>query len=142
MHCLRTALALLAVVLGQAAEAGSTSAASATRAYTVILTVDHPATIQEERLGLELVSVKDGLCPSDVQCVWSGHASVTLKVSVAGATPQTVLIGTRAPPAMKLPFDADVAEFHLSLVGFEPARTSSVQPALSEYKVTVRVSHR
>jgi hypothetical protein len=106
------------------------------------VSVEQPVTVEEEALSIELVEVNDGRCPSDVQCIWAGHASATLKISVSGSTPETIVIGTSAPPAMNLPFDADVGDYHFSLQHLQPSRTSASQPALAEYKVTVKIAHR
>jgi len=43
-------------------------------------------------ISLTLTDVKDSRCPSGTQCIWAGYAAVTVQLTDATATPQTVRI--------------------------------------------------
>src|SRR5215207_9609664 len=74
---------------------GSGAGAPASPAsYTVTVSQDRPATIAQEQLTLSLVEVKDSRCPVGTQCIWAGHAAVTLGVGKTGGPVQPVVIGT------------------------------------------------
>lgn len=107
--------------------------------YTIIVAEGQPVELREESLKVELKAVKDGRCPSGVRCIWAGHAAVTLQVTKEGSPSETVIIGTEAPPAMKLPLEATYGDYRLSLVSLEPGKSIEAV-ALSVYRATIRIS--
>ncbi len=113
---------------------------SASASYTVSVGQASPATIAQEKLTLGLTDVKDSRCPVGVQCIWAGHAAVTLAVSQDGGPPQPVVIGTEAPDNLKLPFKATHGPFTLSLVKLEPTPTKEGGVPLPRYVATVQVT--
>src|SRR5258706_15251934 len=103
MHLLPARAPLVAVLLSAlcvaSACAGDPPAEQPRRQsapYTVTVALGKPAVIPEEALTVELLAVKDNRCAVEVQCVWAGHAEVTLQVSKPG-TAKTLAIGTLAP---------------------------------------------
>ena len=108
--------------------------------YTITLAHGRPVVVAEESLSVELTAVKDSRCPSDVRCVWAGHATVTLQVSKAGSAAESVTIGTRAPTSMNLPFEATYGRYRFGLVSLEPGNSHSAPVALSLYRATVKVT--
>src|SRR3546814_8055364 len=104
--------------------------------HTVTVARGKPATIPDESLRIELVSVKDDRCPVGVSCIWAGHAAVTLKVSKPGSATRTVTIGSEAPPSMGLPYDAAFANYRLHLVKLEPGNTHA---PITAYRATISV---
>ena len=107
--------------------------------YTVTVAIGAPASVPEEGLSISVVSIKDDRCPVEVQCVWAGHAGVTLQVSKGGAAAE-ITIGTPAPASMKLPSEATYGPYRSSLVSLEPAKSLSNPAAQSAYQATVHVS--
>ena len=96
---------------------------SSPASYTVSVSQASPASIAQEKLTLSLTDVKDSRCPVGAQCIWAGHAAVTLAVSQKGGPAQEVVIGTEAPENLKLPFKATHGPYTLSLVKLEPLPT-------------------
>ena len=109
--------------------------------YTVTLELGKPAVIPQEALNVELLEVKDNRCAVEVQCVWAGHAEVTLRVSKARTAAQALVIGTLAPASMKLPFEATYGSYRFALLGLEPGNSLSKPVAQSAYRATVQVSN-
>ena len=107
--------------------------------YTVTVAVGAPATVPEEGLTIAVVAVKDDRCPVEVQCVWAGHAAVTLQVSKAGGSAE-ITIGTPAPASMKLPSEATYGPYRFSLLSLEPGKSLSNPAPQSAYRATVQVS--
>jgi hypothetical protein len=111
--------------------------------YTVDVSMKSPVTIPEAELHIALVDVADSRCPVGTQCLWAGHAAVTLQVGMIGAEDtQTLVIGTHAPAGMQLPGDADFAAFRFSLLSLEPARSAKATTELAAYRATVQISTR
>ncbi len=107
---------------------------------TITIRYGQPARIAPAGLEIALIAVKDDRCPMEARCIWAGHAAVTLKISQAGAA-STVIIGTPAPPDMKLAGDADVGQYRLHLENLEPANSTSGRK-LSDYRATVTLTPR
>lgn len=124
---------------GASAQAGA-SAPVSPASYTVSVSQGRPATIAQEQLTLSLTDVKDSRCPVGVQCIWAGHAVVTLAVGKKGAPPQPVLIGTEAPENLKLPYKATQGPYTLSLAKLEPLPTKDGGVPLQRYVATVQVT--
>ncbi len=108
--------------------------------YTVTVAVGEPAVIPEESLTVEILAVKDNRCPVEVQCIWAGHAEVTLQVSKLGTAAKAIAIGTPAPASMNLPFEATYGSYRFVLLGLEPGNSLSKPVAQSLYRATVQVS--
>jgi len=133
---------LAAALFGACACAGSQQAEiqrGQVAPYTVTVGVAALATIPEEGLTISVVAVKDDRCPVEVQCVWAGHAAVTLQVSKAGAADE-IKIGTPAPASMKLPSEATYGSYRFSLLSLEPSKSLSKPAIQSAYRATVQVS--
>lgn len=146
MHPLALRLALAALMLyllgimsACAADPKAPSPSRSSPPYAITLAPGSKVVISEESLTVELVAVKDSRCPSGVQCVWAGHATATVRVDRVGSLPATLVIGTRAPPHMKLPYEARYGPYRLSLLGLEPANSVSAPVALPLYRATVQV---
>jgi hypothetical protein len=110
------------------------------QARIVTLAPGEPLVIADESLTLTLVDVKDRRCPQEVQCIWAGHAAVTLQVGKAGWDAELVTIGTYAPAGMKLPFDAQYGHYQLHLVGLKPGKSALAPVALPQYRATITVT--
>ena len=134
--------ALVAVLFGASACAGDQRAETQRRQvapYTVTVAVGASAVVPEEGLTVSAVAIKDDRCPVEVQCVWAGHAEVTLQVSKAGVATE-ITIGTPTPASMNLPFEAAVGSYRFSLLSLEPGKSLSNPAAPSIYRATVQVS--
>jgi len=108
--------------------------------YTVTIALGNPVVIPEEALTVELLEVKDSRCAVEVQCVWAGHAEVTLQATKTGAASKAFAIGTLAPASMNLPFEATYGSYRFALLGLEPGNSLSKPAAQSAYRATVAVS--
>ena len=108
--------------------------------YTVTVSQERPATIAPEQLTLRLTDVKDSRCPVGAQCIWAGHAAVSLAVEKTGTPPQPVVIGTEAPENLKLPDKATYGPYTLALSGLEPSPTKDGGVPLQRYVATVVVT--
>jgi hypothetical protein len=125
---------------GAGAHAGASAPMNPPASYTVSVSQGRPATLAQEQLTLSLTDVKDSRCPVGVQCVWAGHAAVTLAVGKAGAPPQPVVVGTEAPENLKLPHQATYGPYTLSLTTLEPQPTKDGGVPLPRYVATVQVT--
>lgn len=134
---------------GSGTQAGASAPASPTAegtpvsspaSYTVSVSQASPAAIAQEKLTLSLTEVKDSRCPEGAQCIWAGHAAVTLAVSQKGGPPQPVVIGTEAPDNLKLPYKATHGPYTLSLVKLEPLPGKEGGVPLPRYVATVQVT--
>ena len=112
--------------------------ALASRAHTISVSMERPATIPDESLIVELVGVKDNRCPTEVQCVWAGYAEVALRVSKAGAATGSVVVGALAPPSG----DASArtyGAYRFSLISLEPGNSMSKPVPQSLYRATLNI---
>lgn len=116
------------------------SAPTSPASYTVTVSQDRPATLAQEQLTLRLTGVKDSRCPAGTQCVWAGHAAVSLTVDKTGTPPQAVVIGTEAPENLKLPDKATYGPYTLALSRLDPSPTKDGGVPLQRYVATVQVS--
>ena len=105
------------------------------RVRTVILARGQQAVIAEESLTLKLVEINDSRCPATVTCVWAGHAAVTLQVGKPGLAPATLVIGSQAPAAMGLPYEARYAGHLFHLLALETGGGKGPAP-----RATIRIS--
>jgi len=105
------------------------------RVHTVILARGQQAVIADESLTVKLVEINDSRCPATVTCVWAGHAAVTLQVSKPGLAPATLVIGSQAPAAMGLPYEASYAGHLFHLLALETGGNTVPAP-----RATIRIS--
>jgi len=135
-------MAVLGSIGSRAAESTAETLKVAGPGYTVVLTRGMQVLIPEESLSVELVEVRDGRCPKGVMCVWAGHATVRLKLGKAGLTTETVTIGTEAPTAMNLPYDATYDGYLLHLESLESSDSPAPSTPAPSPRATVRVTRR
>jgi hypothetical protein len=137
-RALAAAAALCCTLLAACASGTAPPAASLER--TVTVTAAAPVEVPGEPLRLQVVAVNDQRCPADVRCAWAGHASVALQVVHGASSPQVVLLGTAAPPAMNLPGEGRLGGYRLRLVELSPANTTVDKPNLLQYRAVIQVS--
>ncbi|RYZ73294.1 MAG: hypothetical protein EOP91_05600 [Lysobacteraceae bacterium] len=134
------ATALLMLALAGCATPSSVGGAddggpqTGSRIHTVILVRGQEAVVAAESLTLKLTEISDSRCPAAVTCVWAGHAAATLQASKPGQAPATLVIGSQAPAAMGLPYEASYAGLRFHLLALEPAGTVPAPRA------TIRIS--
>ena len=83
-------------------------------------------------LTVQLQSVSDSRCPSDVQCIWAGTATASLKLSVDD-TSKIVSINLGDKPTT-------YAGYEVSVIDINPAPKSGTNVSASNYRVTVHVA--
>lgn len=135
-----SALSALWTAAACAEDARNEAPTVASPSFIITLAHGQPVVAREEPLTVELTGVKDSRCPSAVQCVWAGHASVTLQVTKVGSPTESLTIGTQTPRSMKLPFEATYGRYRLSLVSLEPGNSAVAPVALPLYRATVKLS--
>jgi hypothetical protein len=108
--------------------------------HTIVLARGQQAVIADESLTVELIEINDGRCPVKVTCVWAGHAAVTLQVSKPGLAAGRVVIGSEAPPNMKLPSDANYGGYLFHLVELERGNADGPTGAKPSQHATIKVS--
>jgi hypothetical protein len=79
----------------------------------------------------------DSRCPSDVQCVWAGDATVNLAARGGGGDWTPLVLHTGVEPR-----SADYGEWVIELEALEPQPRGARTPRPGEYRVTVRVDLR
>ena len=131
----------LSGVCGMQPRVDAPTAPPALSAYTITVSTEKPATINEEALTVELVAVTDNRCAQEVQCVWAGYAEVSLRVSKAGAGSGTVVVGTPAPESMSNGAPtATYGGYRFSLSGVEPGNSMQNPVPQARYRVTLVVN--
>lgn len=128
-------LALSGCATAPAGDPGTPPPAGA-RIHSLILVPGQQAVVAEESLSVKLVEINDSRCPAKVTCVWAGHAAVTLQASKPGQAPATLVIGSQAPAAMGLPYEASYAGYRFHLLALEPTDTMPAPRA------TIRISRQ
>lgn len=145
MTLLRTfkTFALFALLIGcavppaiNAATKGKTIDSSKTSptSFTMQLRVGEAKSLADNALNVKLVDTKDSRCPPGAYCIWAGHASATLLVTHKGSAPETVQVGTLAPPEMKLPGAAVTGGWRFTLQSMEPPhdpKANATSPAVT-----------
>jgi hypothetical protein len=90
--------------------------------------------IEETPLTIRFDSVtEDSRCPTDVQCVWAGNATVRLTVLSSGHA-QVIDLKTSANTPATLSGNS------IELRGLLPARRTDPAPSYREYVATLRVT--
>lgn len=109
-------------------------------AHTIILARGQKSVIADESLTVELTGINDSRCPAKVTCIWAGHAAVTLQVSKPGLAAGRVVIGSEAPPNMKLPSDANYGGYLFHLVELERGNADGSMQSAPAQRATISVS--
>jgi hypothetical protein len=135
----RTAARVLGLLLAALALAGCPSSPSSMRVplgREFTLAPGQSVVVGEAGLRVTLGGVAgDSRCPSDVQCVWEGDATVTLEVA-SGSTPaasyELHTSGRFAREAMHL-------AYRVTLVRLDPVPRGAAPVAPSDYRATLAV---
>lgn len=129
--CLAAAAALAALA---ACSAARTEMPTAAPDADFDLAVGDSVRIQDSRLRVHFDSVtEDSRCPTDVQCVWAGNATVRLVVDSAEQSAVVTLRTSVQQPSA-------VFGRAIELRGLRPQRTSGTPPPYRQYVATLRVS--
>ena len=130
----RTRLYRLAAAALAACSAVRTEVPTAVPNADFDLAVGDSVRIRDSRLLVRFDSVTDdSRCPTDVQCVWAGNATVRLAVDSAGHGAAVDLRTSVQQPST-------VFGRTIELRGLRPPRTSGTPPPYSQYVATLRVS--
>jgi hypothetical protein len=125
------------------AEAPKPNPATAAASYEITVSKEKPATIPEEALTVELISVKDNRCAVEVQCVWAGYAELTLRVSKAGGGADTVVVGGLPPSSSSgnaaAANQGSQGRYRFSLVNLEPGKSMAKPVTPANYRATLNV---
>ena len=82
------------------------------------ISIDQPAQLSEKGLSLTFQKIlEDSRCPSHVQCVWSGQARISIRISQTDQAPATLEMDTN--PSLK----QDVVtyeDFQIHLLALKP----------------------
>ena len=111
-----------------------------TSTQKITLKIGQPVTLTSSNFTLEFLEFKDSRCPTGTQCMWAGHATATLRIGRPGMAAETVVIGTEAPPAMQLPYQAVVGNVQFTLVSLEPFPTAKLAATKDTVRLTVQVN--
>ncbi len=102
------------------------------KTQSLTLKVGQPATATQFGLSIQLIEYKDSRCPEGARCIWAGHATATLLLTRVDTKTETIIIGTEAPAAMQLPYQATSGDLKFTLTALEPGpSTKGVVPAES-----------
>lgn len=115
------------------------SASVSGNSQTVTLKVGQTLALESQGLSIQFVEFKDSRCPTGTQCVWAGHATATLLITRAGAAAQSIVIGTQAPPAMQLPYQATSGQYQFTLVSLEPHPTAKAEVPVASVRASVLI---
>jgi hypothetical protein len=105
---------------------------------TVMLQVGQSLALPQD-LSIQMIEFKDSRCPTGAHCVWAGHATVTLQVSRTGASADTIVIGTQAPPGMQLPYQAKSGHWQFTLVSLEPRPSTKGEVPAASVRASVLI---
>lgn len=143
---LRTALVMFFVVLAGCATdpTGNPGGVTPTSPamHTIVLVRGQQVVIADQSLTIGLVEINDSRCPIKVTCIWAGHAAVTLQVSKPGSPAGRVVIGSEAPPNMKLPSDANYGGYLFHLLELERGNADGSTEAVPSQRATISVSRQ
>lgn len=96
------------------------------------------AVIESEGINIRFISfIEDSRCPSDVQCIQAGTATIMLSIEVNGqdAGQPTLVIGDGEDKA-----SAQFGQYVVRLVGLEPYPVSTVETGREDYVAGLVVS--
>lgn len=118
--------------LGIIACSGGTSTAPVNDDFT--LASGRLVNVDDAALRIRFLGVTaDSRCPSDVQCVWAGNATVELEVRADGVT-DTLALNTNVGAR-----EGVVGDYRIVLVALAPEPRSMTPIDPSEYRVTLKV---
>jgi hypothetical protein len=125
-------------------EAPKPAQAEASAAWVITVSKQQPATIPQESLSVDVVSVKDNRCAVEVQCVWAGYAELTLRVTTASGDAGTVVVGGPPRPSSggASPAPPKFGAYRFSLVSLEPGNSMAKPVAPASYRATLSVEKR
>lgn len=109
---------------------------------TVQLTPGQSVALRPQGMSLQLLDFTDTRCPVDAKCIWAGHATVTLSLARPGAPAESLVIGTEAPPAMQLPYQASSGEWRFTLLSLEPRPTKEGAAPMASVRAKVLIEKR
>lgn len=110
--------------------------------YAVSLRIGQPVVLAEEDLTLQLTEVKDSRCPSQVQCIWAGYATVTLAIAQPGSEPVSLVLGTPGLHKSQSPNDASYRAYRFTLRSLEPSPATAEAVSVELYRAEVLVEKR
>ena len=87
------------------------------------------------RLAVRAVA-NDSRCPTDVQCVWEGDATVSVQVTSTSAGGASYELHTSGRFARELTHEA----YRVTLVRLDPSRRSTAALSASDYRATFVVA--
>lgn len=109
------------------------------KSQSLTLKVGQAATPTQFGFSIQLIDFKDSRCPTGTQCIWAGHAQASLQLVRPGAAVETIVIGTQAPPSMKLPFQATSGDVSFTLIALEPVPSIKATISAESIRVTVLI---
>ena len=115
---------------------------AAGNSQTVSLQVGQTMVLQAPALSIQLVEFKDSRCPVGAHCGWAGHATATLLITRAGSAAETIVVGTQAPPAMQLPYQASSGDYQFTLKSLAPRPTIGGAAAADVVRASVLIEKR
>ncbi len=93
--------------------------------------------ISGEQLTVHFGTVSENTrCPTDVRCVWSGHAKLGIRLAKSGLTEQAIELNTHLQPQAN-----DYLSYHIRLIALDLQPPSNGVIDLSDYKATLLVEH-
>jgi hypothetical protein len=110
--------------------------------YAVSLRGGQPVALAEEDLTLQLIEVKDSRCPSQVQCIWAGYATVTLAIAQSGSEPVSLILGTPGLHKPQPPNYASHGAYRFTLRSLEPSPVTSGAMPVELYRAEILVEKR
>jgi hypothetical protein len=107
---------------------------------TFSLSGGQEAVIRSEHLRLRFTDVpEDSRCPSQVECVWTGEARITVLVEQAGREPTTAEFNTNPAPGQNAQ-TAQVGRYTIALTALDPyPQTPEQSIDLADYRATLSV---
>ncbi len=98
----------------------------------VEITLEQGQTKDAIGLDITLVSINDSRCPSDVQCIWAGTASATVKLGSDNKS-KTVTLTLGSTPTTQYGYD-------VSAIDISPLSKSGTTTEQSKQTATIRVA--
>ncbi len=127
------AIGLTAAACKDEVASASSPAVPLGREFT--LSVGQAAAIEGTGLRLTLRAVRDdSRCPTDVQCIWEGDATVAVEVVAKSASAAYDL-----HTSGRYPREVKHDRYRIALVRLDPAPRGGATPAASEYRATLKV---
>ena len=115
---------------------------SASKSQSLILKVGSPATATQFGVSIQLIEFKDSRCPEGARCIWAGHATASLQLIRPSGATETIVIGTQAPPAMQLPYQATSGDLQFTLTALEPGPSTKAAVPAESIRATVLIEKR